>query len=269
MTTPEDELRMPFWSHLEELRKRIVRSLILVAIGFGACFNYSEDILRLLMWPMNTKMEVTSAFPFFSVTPNPTPQKLHYTTLIEPFWSHLKIALIAGIMVVFPFIMYQLWKFISPGLMQKERKYVGFFVFFSSLFFGIGVLFCYFFLLPFAVPFLMTYKTENLIAIIRIGDYIDFILKFLLASGIVFELPLIIVLLSRMGIVNPDTLAKYRKFAVLGAFIIGAILTPTPDIFNQTILSVPIYLLYEIGILAARLFGKRKKPESKELTETP
>jgi sec-independent protein translocase protein TatC len=171
-------------------------------------------------------------------------------------------------MVVFPFIMYQLWKFISPGLMQKERKYVGFFVFFSSLFFGIGVLFCYFFLLPFAVPFLMTYKTENLIAIIRIGDYIDFILKFLLASGIVFELPLIIVLLSRMGIVNPDTLAKYRKFAFLGAFIIGAILTPTPDVFNQTILSVPIYLLYEIGILAARLFGKRKKPGSKELTET-
>jgi sec-independent protein translocase protein TatC len=268
MTTPEDELRMPFWSHLEELRKRIVRSLILVAIGFGACFNYSEDILRLLMWPMNTRMEVSSSFPFFSVTPNPTPQKLHYTTLIEPFWSHLKIALIAGIMVVFPFIMYQLWKFISPGLMQKERKYVGFFVFFSSLFFGIGVLFCYFFLLPFAVPFLMTYKTENLIAIIRIGDYIDFILKFLLASGIVFELPLIIVLLSRMGIVNPDTLAKYRKFAFLGAFIIGAILTPTPDVFNQTILSVPIYLLYEIGILAARLFGKRKKPGSKELTET-
>ncbi len=268
MAMPEDELRMPFWSHLEELRKRIVRSLILVAIGFGGCFNYSEDILRLLMWPMNTKMEILTSYPFISITPNPTPQKLHYTTLIEPFWSHLKIALIAGIMVVFPFIMYQLWKFISPGLLQKERKYVAYFVFFSTLFFGIGVLFCYFLLLPFAVPFLMTYKTENLIAIIRIGDYIDFVLKFLLASGIVFELPLIIVLLSRMGIVNPDTLAKYRKFAVLGAFIIGAILTPTPDVFNQTILSVPIYLLYEIGILAARLFGRRKKPESKDVTET-
>lgn len=266
--TPEEELRMPFWSHLEELRKRITRSLILVVIGFGLCFNFSEDILRVLMWPMNTKLELTFSSPFFTITPVAVQQKLHYTTLIEPFWAHLKISLIAGVMVVFPFIMYQLWKFISPGLLQKERKYVGTFVFFSTVFFGIGVLFCYFLLLPFAVPFLLTYKTENLIAILRIGDYIDFVLKFLLASGVVFELPLIIVLLSRMGIVSPDWLAKYRKFALLGAFIIGAILTPTPDMFNQTILSIPIYLLYEVGILAARLFGKRKKPTT-ELTETP
>ncbi len=268
MATPEEEARMPFWSHLEELRKRIVRSLILIAVGFGVCFNYSEDILRILMWPMNMKIEFQLVYPFISIVPNANPQKLHYTTLIEPFWSHLKIALIAGIMVVFPFIMYQVWKFVAPGLHIKEKKYIGLFIFFSSLFFGIGVLFCYFFLLPFAVPFLLTYKTENLIAIIRIGDYIDFILKFLLASGIVFELPLIIVLLSRMGIVNPGTLAKYRKFAFLGAFIVGAILTPTPDIFNQTILSIPIYLLYEIGILASRVFGKKKKQNSTELAES-
>jgi len=268
MATPEEELRMPFWGHLEEFRKRIVRSLILVAVGFGVCFNYSEDILRLLMWPMNTKMEFGVSFPFITATPIAAPQKLHYTTLIEPFWSHLKIALIAGIMLVFPFIMYQLWKFISPGLHKKERQYVGYFVLFSSLFFGIGVLFCYTLLLPFAIPFLISYKTESLIAIIRIGDYIDFVLKFLLASGVVFELPLVIVLLSRMGIVSPDWLAKYRKFAFLGAFILGAILTPTPDVFNQTILSIPIYLLYELGILFARLFGKSKKPSSTELKET-
>jgi sec-independent protein translocase protein TatC len=265
MAMPEEEQRMPFWSHLEELRKRIVRSLVIIAVGFGVCFNYSEDILRILMWPMNTRMKFQLVYPFISVIPTAAPQKLHYTTLIEPFWSHLKIALITGIMLVFPFIMYQVWKFIAPGLHFKEKKYVGLFIFFSSFFFGIGVLFCYFFLLPFAVPFLLTYKTENLIAILRIGDYIDFILKFLLASGIVFELPLIIVLLSRMGIVNPDMLAKYRKFALLGAFILGAILTPTPDIFNQTILSIPIYLLYEIGILASRIFGKRKSKSTEPM----
>jgi len=267
MATPEEELRMPFWSHLEELRKRLVRSIILIAVGFGVCFNYSENILRLLMWPMNTKLEFKLAYPFISVTPDATPQKLHYTTLIEPFWSHLKIALIAGIMLVFPFIMYQVWKFISPGLRLNERKYIGYFIFFSSFFFGIGVLFCFLFLLPFAIPFLLTYKTENLVAIIRIGDYIDFVLKFLLASGIVFELPLIIVLLSRMGIVSADSLAKYRKFAFLGAFVLGAILTPTPDIFNQTILSIPIYLLYEVGIIASRIFGKKKKTESSGISE--
>jgi sec-independent protein translocase protein TatC len=265
---PDDELRMPFWGHLEELRKRLTRSLIAVAVGFGVCFNFSENILRVLLWPMNTKLSLQSAFPYFSAVPYDVQQKLHYATLIEPFWAHLKIALIAGVMLVFPFVMYQLWKFLSPGLLAKERQYVGYFVFFSSIFFGIGVLFCFLVLLPVAIPFLLSYKTENLIAIIRIGDYIDFVLKFLLASGVVFELPLVIVLLSRMGIVNPDTLAKYRKFAVLGAFIIGAILTPTPDVFNQTILSIPIYLLYEFGIVAARIFGRRKKPKAADVSES-
>jgi sec-independent protein translocase protein TatC len=265
----EEELRMPFWSHLEELRKRIIRSLLWIAVGFGVCFSYSENILRLLMWPMNGKLVIEKTFPFFNSIPNKVQQKLHYTTLIEPFWTHLKIGLIAGCMVVFPMIMYQVWKFISPGLLPKERRYASVFVFFSTVFFVIGMLFCYVLLLPFAIPFLLGYKTEDLVAIIKIGDYIDFVLKFLLACGLVFELPLVIVLLSRIGIVTPDGLAKYRKYAFLGAFILGAILTPTPDVFNQTIMSIPIYLLYEAGIFAARLFGgKKKAPESTDLTET-
>lgn len=255
----EEELRMPFWGHLDELRKRLIASILWIAVGFGLCFNFSEDLLRILLWPMNAKLTLRESFPFFAVHANQAQQQLHYTTLIEPFWAHLKIALIAAIMLVFPMIMYQVWKFISPGLLAKERRYVGYFVFFSSVFFGIGVLFCYFFLLPFAIPFLLNYKTEDLVAIIKIGDYIDFVLKFLVASGFVFELPLVIVLLTRFGIVTPQGLAKYRKFAVLGAVISAAILTPTPDAFNQIILAVPIYFLYEAGILAARLFGKRKK----------
>ncbi|HEX9137377.1 MAG TPA: twin-arginine translocase subunit TatC, partial [Nitrospirota bacterium] len=114
---PEEELRMPFWSHLEELRKRLIRSILWITVGFAVCFNYSEDILKLLMWPMNMKLTLLSSFPYLSIIPNQVQQKLHYTTLIEPFWAHLKIALIAGIMLVFPLIMYQLWKFISPGLL--------------------------------------------------------------------------------------------------------------------------------------------------------
>jgi sec-independent protein translocase protein TatC len=265
---PDEELRMPFWSHLAELRKRIIWSVVWIVIGFGLCFNYSEDILKVLMWPMNSKLTVHSAFPYLSLVPNMVQQKLHYTTLIEPFWSHLKIALIAGVMLVFPLIMHQVWKFISPGLLPKERRYAGYFVLFSTLFFAIGVLFCLLLLLPFAIPFLLGYKTDNLIAIIKIGDYIDFVLKFILACGIVFELPLVIVLLSRMGIVTPDWLAKYRKYAFLASFILGAILTPTPDVFNQTLISIPIYLLYEIGILLSRLFGKKKKTASTDVTET-
>jgi len=264
----EEDIKMSFWGHLEELRKRLVRSFIWIIIGFGICFNYSEDILAALMWPMNSKIVIKHTFPFFSSIPNAVPQKLHYTTLIEPFWSHLKIGLIAGLMLVFPFVMHELWKFFSPALRMKERRYIGYFVLFSTLFFATGVLFCFMVLLPVAIPFLLTYKTDNLIAIIKIGDYIDFVLKFVLASGLVFELPLIIVLLSRMGIVSPAVLAKYRKFALLGAFILGAILTPTPDVFNQTILSIPIYLLYELGILFARIFGRAKKAKTTDLAET-
>lgn len=265
---PEEELRMPFWSHLEELRKRIVWSVIWIGIGFGVCFNFSEDILKLLMWPMNTKLTIQTTFPFISAVQAEIQQKLHYTTLIEPFWTHLKIGLISGIMLVFPLVMHQVWIFIAPGLLPNERRYAGLFVLFSTIFFGIGVLFCYYLLLPFAVPFLLSYKTENLIAIIKIGDYTDFVMKFLLASGLVFELPLVIVLLSRMGIVNPNWLAKYRKYAFLASFILGAILTPTPDVFNQTLISIPIYLLYEAGILLARIFGRKKKVVSTDLTET-
>jgi sec-independent protein translocase protein TatC len=266
---PEQELRMSFWNHLDELRKRIIRALLWIAIGFGVCFSYSEDILRLLMWPMNAKLVVHSSYPFLTSVPAKVQQKLHYTTLIEPFWTHLKIGLIAGIMLVFPMVVYQVWRFIGPGLMSKERRYAGVFVFFSTAFFVLGLLFCYVLLLPFAIPFLLEYKTEDLVAILTLGYYIDFVLKFLLACGLVFELPLIIVVLSRIGIVTPDGLAKYRKYAVLGAFILGAILTPTPDVFNQTIMSIPIYLLYEAGILAARLFGRKKKAsDSTDLTET-
>ncbi|MDA8422137.1 MAG: twin-arginine translocase subunit TatC [Nitrospiraceae bacterium] len=262
------QLRMTFWSHLDELRKRIVNTILWIAVGFGACFYYSEKILGLLLFPMNGKITLHASYPYVGLVQNQVQQKLHYTTLVEPFWSHLKIALIAGIMLVFPMIMYQVWKFIGPGLLTKERRFAGVFVFFSTGFFMLGMLFCYLLLLPFAIPFLLEYKTESLIAIITIGDYIDFVLKFLLACGAVFELPLVIVLLSRMGIAHPDTLAKYRKYAFLASFILGAILTPTPDVFNQAIMSIPIYLLYEVGILAARLFGRKKKePESTALTK--
>ncbi|HLE40480.1 MAG TPA: twin-arginine translocase subunit TatC [Nitrospirota bacterium] len=267
--TPKDEeTRMPFWSHLEELRKRIVISLIAVAVGFGVCFNYSEEILGLLMVPMNMKLGFHSSFPFIFFTPHKVTQELFFSTLTEPFMAHLKIGFVAGLVLVVPVLLLQVWKFISPGLLPKERRYAGHFVFFSTLFFAIGVLFCYFLLLPLAVPFLIGYKTAHLKPIITIGQYINFTLKFLLGSGAVFELPLVIILLSRMGIISAATLARFRKYAFLIAFVLGAIITPTPDVFNMTMMSIPIYLLYEIGILGARIFGKKRGSESTDLTET-
>ncbi|MCK9419178.1 MAG: twin-arginine translocase subunit TatC [Nitrospirae bacterium] len=264
----EPDQGMSFWGHLTELRKRIVYIAIAIGIGFLICFNFSEDILGLLLLPMNSTMTYHATFPFLHFEPNKTTQDLYFTTLIEPIMSHLKIGFIAGIMLMVPVILYQVWKFISPGLLPRERKYAGQFVFFATLFFYLGVIFCFLLLLPFTVPFLITYKTEHLKAIIKLGDYIDFTLKFMLGAGAVFELPLIMILLGRMGIISADVLARFRKYAFLISFLIGAIITPTPDVFNMTLMSLPIYILYEIGILGVRLFGRRRTPPSTDVTET-
>jgi sec-independent protein translocase protein TatC len=266
-TANPEESKMSFWSHLDELRKRIVYICIAIGVGFIACFNYSEDILGVLLLPLNATADFQGTFPFIVFTPNKIVQELHFTTLTEPFMAHLKIGFVAGMMLMLPVILYQIWKFIAPGLLRHERKYASQFVIFATIFFGIGVLFCFFFLLPFAIPFLVTYKTEHLKAIIKIGDYINFTLMFMLASGAVFELPLIMVVLGRMGIINVDSLTKFRKYAFLGSFIIGGIVTPTPDAFNMTIMSIPIYLLYELGILGVRVLGRKKQDPDTSLTE--
>lgn len=268
MASPE-EPKMSFWSHLDELRKRLVNMSIAIGIGFVMCFYYSETILGFLLLPLNATMSLSWEFPYVVFTPNKVVHTLHFTALTEPFMAHLKIGLIAGIIVSIPILLRQVWLFIAPGLLPRERKYAGQFVFFSTIFFAVGVLFCFFILLPVAIPFLVTYKAEHLTPIIKIGDYIDFTLKFMLATGAVFELPLIMILLGRMGIINPDGLTKFRKYAFLIAFIIGGIITPTPDAFNMTIMSLPIYFLYELGILGVRILGKRKKDaDSTSLTET-
>jgi sec-independent protein translocase protein TatC len=266
--TPEQEVTMSFWSHLSELRKRLVISSIAIAIGFVICFNFSEDILGLLLLPMNSTMTFHMSFPFLQFVPNKAAQELYFTTLTEPIMSHLKIGFIAGAMLVIPIILLQVWKFISPGLLPRERKYAGQFVFFSTIFFILGVLFCFFLLLPFAVPFLVSYKTEHLKPIIKIGDYIDFTLKFMLASGAVFELPLVMIVLGRIGIIKTESLTKFRKYAFLISFIIGGLVTPTPDVFNMTLMSLPIYVLYELGILGVRIFGRKRKPGPTDLAET-
>ena len=266
-TANPEESKMSFWSHLDELRKRIVYISIAIGVGFIACFNYSEDILGVLLLPLNATANFQGTYPFIAFTPNKIVQELHFTTLTEPFMAHLKIGFVAGMLLMLPVILYQIWKFIAPGLLRHERKYASQFVVFATIFFGIGVLFCFFFLLPFAIPFLVTYKTEHLKAIIKIGDYINFTLMFMLASGAVFELPLIMVVLGRMGIINVDSLTKFRKYALLGSFIIGGIVTPTPDAFNMTIMSIPIYLLYELGILGVRVLGRKKQDPDTSLTE--
>jgi sec-independent protein translocase protein TatC len=252
--------KMHIAEHLGELRKRIIISLIALAVTFGIAFNYSEDIFRVTMFPLKYSLD----FSVTKLSMHFVPQdKLHNTKLVflapaEAFWMNLKVAFVAGFILALPVIFHQLWMFISPGLLKKEKKYVLPFIFFATSLFLAGAAFCFFIVLPFAMGFLLTYKVGDfLMPMLSVGQYVDFCLKFILAFGVIFELPIAIVFLTKMGIVTPQLLARNRKFAILFAFIAGAILTPTPDAFNQTLMAVPIILLYEVGIWISPLFVKK------------
>ncbi|HWR59948.1 MAG TPA: twin-arginine translocase subunit TatC [Thermodesulfovibrionales bacterium] len=252
--------KMPLTGHLGELRKRIIISLLALIAGFSLSFTYSEEIFGVLTLPLKSELSFSVHYPFVYLVPakikNPS---LVFLAPAEAFWMHLKVSLVAGLILSMPVILYQLWRFISPGLLLKEKRYVGPFVVAASLLFLAGAAFCFLVVLPFAMGFLLTYKTESMTPMLSVGNYVDFCLKFILAFGAVFELPIVIVFLTRMGIVTPATLARNRKYAMLLAFVAGAMLTPTPDAFNQTLMAIPIIVLYETGILVSRFFI-RKKP---------
>ncbi len=250
---------MPFTEHLSELRKRIVLSLVALLLGFVLSFSYSEQIFDVITLPLRAEITFSAHSPFISFVPakikNPT---LVFLAPAEAFWMHMKVSLVAGLLLSLPVILHQFWKFISPGLLDREKRYIGPFVVTATLLFLAGAAFCFLFVLPFAMGFLLTYKTGAMTPMLSVGNYVDFCLKFILAFGAVFELPIIIVLLTRLGLVTPKTLAKNRKYAVLLAFVVAALLTPTPDAFNQVLMAVPIIVLYEAGILVSRFFARKR-----------
>lgn len=250
--------RAPFTSHLGELRNRLLVSVgFIIAVFFGA-FYFSEPIFGLLTAPLHYIVEFSAESPYISIRPTENPAlKLVFLAPAEALWMHFKISFISALILSSPVIFFEIWRFIAPGLLHKERKYALPFVLSTTLLFLIGALFCFIIVLPFAMNFLLTYKTENLEPMLSVGKYIDFCLKFILAFGAIFELPVILLFLTKMGIVTPQFLAQNRKYAVLIAFVLAAVLTPTPDAFNQTLMAVPIIVLYEVGIWVSRVFDKK------------
>ncbi|MEE9124953.1 MAG: twin-arginine translocase subunit TatC [candidate division NC10 bacterium] len=262
---PED--KMPFLSHLEELRKRLISSLIAVGVGFALFFHFSEQIMALLKRILTTGYAIQKSYPFVVVVTRPPPE-LIFVAPAEAFWAHIKIGFLTGLLLAIPFILFELWRFVSPGLHARERRYALPFVVLGTVFFFVGVAFCYLVVLPFAMNFLLTYKTEHLTPMLSIGLFIDFIVKFLLAFGLIFQLPILMSLAGRLGLVTSKFLSRNRKYAILLNFVIAAILTPTPDIFNQTLMAGPLVLLYEVGIWAVRIIEKtRRSPAPEEASE--
>src|SRR5438477_3449947 len=243
MATRALDDKMPFMEHLGELRTRIVRALLALLVGTGIALPFSEKIVDFLARPI-TKLGY----------------KLVFTAPAEAFWVQMKVGLIVGLFIAAPGILWQVWAFVAPGLHEHEKKYAAPFVIIGSLMFIAGGAFSLFVVTPYAIQFLLSYARDTLQPMITLENHIDFLLKFTLAFGLVFELPLIITLLARMGVVTSKQLARNRKYAILGAFIAGAVLTPTPDAFNQTLMAGPLILLYEVGIICARIFGRRPAP---------
>jgi sec-independent protein translocase protein TatC len=259
--------KLPLTEHLVEMRKRILVSLIAVVVIFVVCFYLSEHIFRLLTVPLRYTMKLSLDNPYLSFVPGEFfDHKLNVLRPAEALWTHIKIALICAVIISSPIIFYEVWNFVSPGLIQKEKKYVIPFVFITTFLFLIGALFCFIIVLPFAMNFLQSYKMENLQNTWTLGYYIDFCLKFILAFGVVFELPVVLVFLTKMGIVTPKTLAKNRKYAIVLAFVAAAFLTPTPDAFNQSLMALPIILLYETGIWASRILSVKQKEQKNDTT---
>jgi sec-independent protein translocase protein TatC len=250
---PEDD-KIPFTSHLDELRKRLIVCFIAIGIGFLICYFFSKTLFNILMQPLLTAM--------------PPEEKLIYTALPEAFFTYLKVAFLAGILLAVPVIMYEVWMFIAPGLYQKEKRWVFPIVFLSSFFFLGGALFGYFVVFPFGLKFFMGFASDAIKPLPSMKEYLGFSSKLLFAFGIVFELPLFVTFLAKLGIVDVQFLKAKRKYAILLFFIFSAILTP-PDVITQIMMSGPLIVLYEVSIVGARVFGKKKaKQDVEEPQET-
>lgn len=262
---------MPFVEHLRELRLRLRNSIIALTGGFGIAYMYKEEIALLMLEPYRrvwAAMKVTN--PAFGEP------AMYFTSMIEPFWAFFTMSLWAGLFIASPFVFYQLWKFIAPGLYQHERRYGVGFVAASVIFFSGGAYFCYQWVLEPMYQFLLGFATDNLEAMtggtaaagenalalkpmLTIQDYLSLARRLILAFGLVFELPLVIFFLSLVGAITHRGLLKFNRWWTVISFAVGAVLTPSPDIFSQILMAGPMIVLYNLSIIPAYLITKRRE----------
>jgi sec-independent protein translocase protein TatC len=244
--------RISITQHLLELRRRLMWSAIVILVFTGTAFVFHQQILKLLMEPAQG----------FAQIPN---QKPIYTNLTEFIGVAMKVSLLAGLLASLPFILYQIVMFVAPGLTPGERRYLYALLPVSFLAFLTGAAFGYRILFPPAVKFLLTFGDEIATPYIRIGDYTNMMLSLLFWMGIVFEIPVVLFFLSKIGVVNSAFLARQRRYAIVIAFVLGAIITPTFDPLNQSLVALPIIVLYEASIWLVKLGGGRRKSSAQDL----
>jgi len=236
--------KIPVTHHLIELKNRLVQVALVVSMFFGVCFYFIDFLLLWLEDPLPKKYA-----------------ELTFITPTEPFFTAMKVSFMGSMFISMPWILYHIWEFIAPGLKVKEKKVTALFVAFGTLFFLFGGLFCYFLVVPLGLKFLLNYGTTWWKMQVTIGFYFSFVVKMILAFAFAFQTPLIMVLLTKFGVINTIKMKLYRKWAFLGTFGLAALLTP-PDIITQVLLAFPLYGLYEFGIVVSRFF---EDPKTREL----
>ncbi len=238
--TPEQDnpnaREMTLVGHLGELRRRIVVSVIAVVAGTLAAYFYIDELMRFVTAPAG---------------------KLYFMSPAEGFFAYLKLAVFAGFMLALPVVLWQVWAFVAPALTSGEKKWAFIMVPGAVLLFFTGVAFAYLLVWPAAVKFFLGFGSESLQPMLSLGQYLSFLFSFILPFGIIFNLPLALLVLAKMGIISSNFLAKQRRMMILVAFIVGGIITPTPDIFTQTMMAIPIILLYEASIWAVKILLRK------------
>ncbi|QAR32064.1 twin-arginine translocase subunit TatC [Geovibrio thiophilus] len=246
------EAQIPLMEHLEELRKRVIYVLIIVIAVFSFCYWQSQFFMDFVTKPLVDVMPEKSSMAMLKIT--------------EGFFMELKLCFMAALFFSMPFIFYHIWKFIAPGLYVHEKKYVMGFVISASLLFFLGAGFAYYFVFPFGFAFFLKYAQGYVIANLSIEWYLSFVTKMVLGFGIVFELPVFTFFLAKMGIITAEMMRKYRRYAVLGIFIVAAVMTP-PDVFSQLMMAGPLLVLYELSIFIAVIFGRKREITEDEIYE--
>ena len=224
---PDVQTEQPLRDHLQEFRKRLIICLVVVAIAALACYNYVDDIIALLSGPAG---------------------KLYFMNPSEVFFTYMEIALYAGILFTLPVLLYEVWAFVAPALWPEERWAVLVILPTAVILFYVGLVFAYYLVIPAAVTFFMGFATQTLQPMFSLESYLSFILALTLPFGFIFELPLIVVFLAKIGLVTGDFLKGKRKILIVIAFIFAAVVSPTTDIFTQTMIAVPLIVLYEISL---------------------
>lgn len=263
----KDPNEMSFLDHLEDLRWHILRSFLAIVFFGSIAFIFKDFIFnKIIFGPKNvdffTYKTLCELSNFFGLNDsfciNEMPFRIQSRTMAGQFSAHIWTSIASGFIISFPYVLYQFWSFISPGLYQNEKKYARGFIFISSLLFFIGVLFGYYVICPLSINFLGNYTvSEEIFNDFDLSSYIGLVRASVLASGLIFELPIIIYFLTKIGLVTPEILVKYRKFALVGVLVLAAVITP-PDVASQIIVAIPIVILYQISIYISKIVIKKK-----------